>query len=139
LKLLIQQPVTDHVLDIVRHHGEHRGREENTKVRVAQRGERHSFNRCGCALGGGYGLGALGQFSSGECEWISKPIVEPRTVTNLPGLCKPSDELTVGTLPRRIDRWWKADRPSRQAASNRPFAEVGSSAWLQCMTGMYAD
>ena len=91
------------------------------------------------ALGGGYGLGALGQFSSGECEWISKPIVEPRTVTNLPGLCKPSDELTVGTLPRRIDRWWKADRPNRQAASNRPYAEVGSSAWLQCMAEMYAD
>jgi hypothetical protein len=67
LKLLEQQPITDHVLDVVRHHGEHGGREEKTKITVTQRSESHRFSRCGYSLGG-YAFGVLGQFSSGnEC------------------------------------------------------------------------
>ena len=36
VKLLEQKPVTDDVLNIVRHHGEHGGEEEEAKIAVMQ-------------------------------------------------------------------------------------------------------
>jgi hypothetical protein len=45
VKLLKQQPVTDDVLDIVRHHGEHGGDKEPTEVTMLQSREGDSFMR----------------------------------------------------------------------------------------------
>jgi hypothetical protein len=48
MKLLKQQPLADDVLDVVRHHGEHGGHEEKTKIPVLQRGKRDfSFRHSG--------------------------------------------------------------------------------------------
>jgi len=45
VKLLKQQPITDDVLDIVRHHGEHGGDEEEAEIAVMQSREGRLFCR----------------------------------------------------------------------------------------------
>jgi len=45
-EFFVEQPVTDHVLDIVRHHGEHGGKKISAKVFVMQRGEGDLLRIC---------------------------------------------------------------------------------------------
>jgi hypothetical protein len=52
VKLLKQQPVTDDVLDIVRHHGEHGGDKEPTEVTMLQSREGDSLMRNGRSFSG---------------------------------------------------------------------------------------
>jgi hypothetical protein len=47
VKLLKQEPITDHVLDIIGHHGEHGGAKKETEIAVVQSGERERFRRTG--------------------------------------------------------------------------------------------
>ena len=44
-EFFIEEPVTDHMLDIVRHHGEHRGDEIGAEIFVMQRREGDFFIR----------------------------------------------------------------------------------------------
>src|SRR5215831_18836222 len=45
VEFLEQQPITDNVLDVVRHHRQHRSNKEESEVSVVKRGECELFSR----------------------------------------------------------------------------------------------
>jgi hypothetical protein len=86
LKFLIKQPVTDHVLDVISHHRQHRADKVEAKISMAERREGHLFTRarrCACLR------------VAGSHSFLRLSEDQSATVTNLGKLRKPVQEAAI--------------------------------------------